>query len=111
MNERVKQPSERWWRWPVYSIAAVSALFACYYALVSIMAGGAMGWSGRSDLQIAEVILFLILVPMVLTGALSIIAINAAHEHKRLHAVTFCLCSLLPVPTALALESIRALFV
>jgi hypothetical protein len=109
VKNTIKQPSERWWRWPVYFIAAASALFASYYAWVSIMAGGALGWSGRSDLQVAEVIMFLILLPLVLTGTLSLMAINAAHEHRRLKAVTFCLCSVLPVPAVFALESMRAL--
>jgi len=102
-------PTERWWRWPVYFIAGMSALFAAYYALVSIMAGSSMGWSGRSDLQITEATVLLILLPLLVTGTLSILAINAAHERQRVKAIIFCFCSILPVPVALALESTRAL--
>jgi hypothetical protein len=102
-------PTERWWRWPVYFIAGMSALFTAYYALVSVMAGSSMGWSGRSDLQKTEAIALLILLPLLVGATLSVLAINAAHEHRRVKAIIFCLCSILPVPLVLALESTRAL--
>ena len=79
--------------------AAVSiGILAFLWIFMMLSAGLAMGWSGRSNIAIAALLIFGLLAPTLLTIALSGKAISFARQERLGRSTAFLFAALMPIP-------------
>jgi hypothetical protein len=81
--------------------AVAGVLLSTFWALLAM--ASSMGWGGRSDLQIAMIVVLLLLFPIYLSLGLAARAFEAARKGRNSPATLFALGSLLCAPTSWSL--------
>ena len=99
--------AQKLFHWPIVFMAGIGVLLSMLWFFGALAAGGSMGWSWLSGIQIAAFFLLVLLLPLIGSLVFTFRANDLAKSGKVALGTLFALFSLLSAPLAWLLANTR----